>query len=90
MRRQRNLSQMKEKNKATAKDLSKRDVSNMADGEFKAIIIRILTGLEKRVEDISETFKAEIKNNIAEIKGSINNMTNTPDRIQSRLEPAEE
>ena len=51
-----------EKNKATAKDLSKRDVSNMADGEFKAIIIRILTGLEKRVEDISETLNKEIQN----------------------------
>jgi len=47
MPRQRNLPQMK-KVKATARDLSERDVSNMPDGEFKATIIRILTGIEKR------------------------------------------
>ena len=40
-----------------ARDLGKADVSNMLDGEFKAMIIRILTGLEKGVENISETIK---------------------------------
>ena len=33
----------------------------MPDGEFKATIIRILTELEKRIEDISEAFATEIK-----------------------------
>ena len=33
----------------------------MPDGEFKTTIIRILTGLEKRIEDISEILTAEIK-----------------------------
>ena len=33
----------------------------MPNGEFKATIIRILTGLEKRIEDISEILTAEIK-----------------------------
>ena len=33
----------------------------MPDGGFKAVIIRILTGLEKRMEDISETLTTEIK-----------------------------
>ena len=33
----------------------------MPDGEFKATIKRILTGLEKRMEDISETLTTEIK-----------------------------
>ena len=33
----------------------------MAYGEFKATIIRILTDLEKRMEDISETIATEIK-----------------------------
>ena len=38
-----------------AGDLSETDISSMPDGEFKTMIIRILTGLEKRGEDISET-----------------------------------
>jgi len=47
MPRQRNFSQRKEKDKATGKDLSQTDISNMPDGEFKATIVRILAGLEK-------------------------------------------
>jgi len=41
------------------------------------MIIRILTELEKKVEDMSKTINREIKNNIAEIKGSINKIRNT-------------
>ena len=33
----------------------------MPDGEFKATIKRILTGLEKRMEDISETLTTGIR-----------------------------
>ena len=44
------------------------------------MVIRILTGLGKRVEDISETLNTEIRNNIAEIKGSINKMRNILDK----------
>ena len=35
--------------------LNETDISNMPDREFKGMIIRTLTGLEKRVEDMSET-----------------------------------
>ena len=42
---------MKEKDQTTARDQSKIDISNMPNREFKVMIIRILTGLEKRVEE---------------------------------------
>ena len=45
----------------TARDLIKTDISNMPDGEFKATILRILTGLEKHMEDIRETLTMETK-----------------------------
>jgi len=51
---------MKE-DKATTRDLNETDISSMPDGEFKAMITRILTGLEKRIEDISETLTTEIE-----------------------------
>ena len=41
---------MKEEDKVAVRDLSKTDISNILDEEFKAKIIRILTGLEKRME----------------------------------------
>ena len=68
IRRQINLSQMKEQDKATARHLGEIDISDIPDVVFKALIIRILTGLEKRVEDMSETLNTEIKSNIAEMK----------------------
>ena len=46
---------MKEKDKVTSRDLSETDINNISDGEFKATIIRILTGFEERIKDISET-----------------------------------
>ena len=38
---------MKEQDKAMARDLNETDISNMPDGVLKAMIIRIITGLEK-------------------------------------------
>ena len=42
MWRQKNMPQMIEQDQTTARDLSKMDVSNMPDGEFKVMIIKIL------------------------------------------------
>ena len=50
---------MKEHGKVMARDLSKTDINNVTDGEFKAIIIRILAGLGKRMEDFRETLTTE-------------------------------
>jgi len=80
---------MKEQDKATERDLSRKDIGNMPDREFKVMIIRIFTGLEKRVEDLRENLNTEIRNNIAEMKGSINEMRNTLDEMNIRLEEAE-
>ena len=52
---------MQEKHKATARDVSKIDVSNMPDGEFKATIIRILTGVQKRMKISVRSLTTEIK-----------------------------
>ena len=58
---QRNSSQKKEQDKVMARDLTKTGISNMPDGEFKATIISILSGLEKSREDFREAPSAEIK-----------------------------
>ena len=50
VRRQRNMSQMKEHAETTTKDQNKTEINNMPDGEFKAMMIKILTGHEKRVQ----------------------------------------
>ena len=76
-----------------ARDVSKTDKSNMPYGEPKAMIIRILTGLEKRMEDISETLSTEIKElkkNQSEMKNTTNEIGNRFDAMNSRLEEAEQ
>ena len=72
------------------RDVSGTDISYMGDREFNVMIKRILTGLEKRVEYMSEPLYTEKRNDIAEIKGSINEMRNMLDGMNSRMEIPEE
>lgn len=58
---------MKEQNKATVRELYETDTSNMPDKEFVTIIIRIPTGLEKKMEDMSKNLNKEIRSNIVEM-----------------------
>lgn len=44
-----------------ARDLIETDINNMSDPEFKAIIIRIIGGLEKSIEGTREFLSTEIK-----------------------------
>ena len=81
---------MKEHDKATDGDLKETDINNMPEGVFKVTIIRMLTGLEKRVEDVTETLNTKIRNNIGEIKGSINKMRNRLDGMNSKREEEQE
>ena len=55
------ISEIKQKVMVIAIDLSETDISNMADGEFKATIIRFQLGLKKRMEDLREAHTAETK-----------------------------
>ena len=71
------MSQMKEQDRITARNLSEMDISSMPDREFKVMIIMILTGLEKRVEDISEALNKGTEN----IKRSQSEMKNTLNKI---------
>ena len=48
MRRQRNMSQPKEENKAPEKYIKKMGTSNLPDAEFKTLVIRMLSELRGR------------------------------------------
>ena len=53
---------MKEQDKITARQLNEMEISNMPDRKCKIIVIKILIGLEKRVENCNETPNKEIEN----------------------------
>ena len=44
-RRQRNRAQMKEQSKTPESELSDEEIANFSDGEFKALVIKMLTEL---------------------------------------------
>ena len=82
------MSQMKKQAKIT--DLTKMEISNIPDREFKIMIINIPTGLDKRVENINETLNTEVKEETIRDENIIIKVKNTPDGINSRLEGEED
>lgn len=58
MRRQRNTSHIKEQDKSQQNET---EISHMPYREFIERVIKILTGLEKRVKDLSEPFNKKRK-----------------------------
>ena len=62
----------------------------MPDREFKVMIIKVLSRLQRKVEDITEILDKEIKMSVSKIKNSINEMKNTIDGINRRLQETEE
>ena len=45
--RQRNVAQMKEQSKTSDRELGDGEIANLSDGEFKALVIKMLTELMK-------------------------------------------
>ena len=53
----------------TIRELNETEVINISDREFKVMVIKILNGLEKRVQDICENLNKNIetiKKNLSE------------------------
>ena len=46
---------------ATANELIKNDLSNVTENEFKIIVIKLMAGLEKSIEDSRESIATETK-----------------------------
>ena len=80
------MAQMKEHDKITARELNETKKRNISDTEFKVMVIKILTVLEKRMENVSETINKEIEN----IKKNQSEMKNSKTKIKNTLEEVEE
>ena len=68
MRRQKNISQIKEQNKASEKKLNIVETNNLLDAEFKTLVISILNELKGRADELSEN--KEIRNIKMEIENT--------------------
>ena len=61
MTKRRNSLQKKQQEEATARDSANTDTSKVSEPEFRIMIIRILAGVENRLESPSTEIK-EVKN----------------------------
>ena len=55
MRRQRNMTQMKEEEKSPEKELNKMETGNRPDVEFKTLVIRMLKELSEDLNSIKRS-----------------------------------
>ena len=60
MSRQRNIAQMKEHIKTPEKELSRTEIANLSDTEFKILVIRMLKDLTEYGKHIKEEMKATL------------------------------
>ena len=67
----------------TAKELINTDISNITEQEFRIIVIKLIAGLEKGIEDSKESINAEIK----ELKNSHDELKNAVN-VQNKMEVA--
>ena len=61
------MDQMKERSKASERELSEEEITNLSDGEFKALVIKMLTDLIElgwKVKEQMKDTQDEIKQNI--------------------------
>ena len=70
MTKRKNSPQKKEQEETITRDLTNTDTSKMSEPEFRITIIRILPGVENRLESLYAEIK-EVKNNQNEIKNAI-------------------
>ena len=70
MRRQRNMAQMKEQIKTPEKELSKMEISNLSDAEFKTLVIRMLKELSEDLNSIKQ-IQSETKDIVIQIKNTL-------------------
>ena len=54
---QRNRAKMKEKSKTSKRELSDEEIANLCDGEFKALVIKMLTELTELGQKMKEQKK---------------------------------
>ena len=77
MLKQKNSLQKKFQEEMVAKELIKTDINNITEQEFRILVIRLITGLEKSIQDSRESTAAEIKklkNSHDELKNAVNEM----------------
>ena len=88
MKRQRNITQMKEQSRNSQDQIDEEEISNFSEREFRVMIVKMLQRLENRMEKIQEKYNTvnTITKDIEEIRNKQTEMNNTITEIKNTLE----
>ena len=85
---------MKGQAKTSETNLSKMDISNLPDKDFRISVIKMLIELGRRIDEHSENFNKEMVNirnyqtEVTELKNVIAELKSTLDRLTNRSDEA--
>ena len=88
MRRQGNMAQMKEQIKTSEKELTKMEISNLSEAEFKTQDIRMLKELSEDPSSIKKT-QSEMKLTLIEIQNSLQRNNSRVDEAKNQINKLE-
>ena len=93
MTKRKNSPQKKLQEVATANEMIKNDLSNVTENKFKIIVIKLIAGLEKSIEDSRKSIATEIKglrNSHEEVKNATREAQNKMEETTAQIEEAVE
>ena len=93
MKRQRNISQIKEQTRNTEVEISEEEIGKLLEKEFRVMRVKMIKNLENKMEKIQESRNKdidELKNKHTETNNIIVEFKNILEGINSRISEAEE
>ena len=84
MRWQKTMTQMKEQNKTSEKELNKMEISNILDTEFKMLVIMVLEELSEDLKSIKK-IQSEMKDILIQIRNNLQGNNSRVDEAQNQI-----
>ena len=88
MRKQRNMTQMKEQIKTLEKELNIIEISNLSDAEFKTLVIRMIKELHEDLSSIKK-IQSEMKDTVIKIKDNLQGNNSRVDEAENQINDLE-
>ena len=92
MKRQRNITQMKEQTRNTEVQINEEEIGKPPEKEFRIMIVKMIKNLENKMEEMQESINKELeelKNKQTDTNNTITEIKNTLDGINPRISEAE-
>ena len=75
---------------ASATEQMDMDITKLSEMDFRVTIVKMMYRLEKNINENTESLRAKMRANLAEIKNSMNEMQSKLDALTARVNEAEE